>query len=475
MLDSQGKPTRDGRHSAICNFAACMFVLLAMASTISAAPGELADIEKSKAAKSSSHEVAHAVAANGVWAESRTAATRLSAPAMTSEPDGPAEISILYATNRAAPESRLELWRHAGRYFVYPLGLMLVAIIVARVGRRRLVWRGVALVALVVAAGLSWWAWQHTQHIWRTSARGGSVYTNRPGQLKFGIARATIPSNHSAGHVEGPNLSRAELGRSPNRHVALARVQSLNEDQFAATLSDHAARDAEQHILVYVHGYNERFDQAARRAAVFAHDMQFRGQVVLFAWPSQGDPLRYGSDARQAAGSAAALRRLLEVIAERAEPARLSLIAHSLGNRAAVEAVAGLPRDVKLHQLILAAPDVDAAKLRSHAEQLVKRADRTTLYVSSRDYSLRMSHAVNRAARAGDAVRGPLLLARVETIDTSAVKTYESLGHTYFRMSPRVMADLRALLCDDAAAAYRPGLKLVASAAGGPGHWVMLP
>jgi esterase/lipase superfamily enzyme len=65
------------------------------------------------------------------------------------------------------------------------------------------------------------------------------------------------------------------------------------------------------HMPVFTHGYNVSFEEAARRAAQLAFDLNFRGRVVLFSWPSCGSLLGYGADEERALLSAHTFRGFL--------------------------------------------------------------------------------------------------------------------------------------------------------------------
>ena len=51
-------------------------------------------------------------------------------------------------------------------------------------------------------------------------------------------------------------------------------------------------------ILVFVHGFNVTFEEAALRAAQIACNLQFPGTAAFFSWPSKGspDPFSYSAD-----------------------------------------------------------------------------------------------------------------------------------------------------------------------------------
>jgi esterase/lipase superfamily enzyme len=106
-----------------------------------------------------------------------------------------------------------------------------------------------------------------------------------------------------------------------------------------------------------------------------------------------------------------------------------------MGNRLLTEAFATLAKPVAgeahVRQVVFAAPDVDAATFKEAAHAFGGKAERFTLYASSRDKALAASKAVHKYSRAGDAGVDIVVVDTVDTIDASAVDT-SLLGHSYY-------------------------------------------
>jgi hypothetical protein len=104
-----------------------------------------------------------------------------------------------------------------------------------------------------------------------------------------------------------------------------------------------------------------------------------------------------------------------------------------------------------------AAPDIDADTFRRDlAPRLIAAAHGATMYASSTDEALSVSHHYNGEARAGDLAAGPIVVTGMETIDVSAVDP-GPLGHSYIGDSPSVLDDVAKLLDDGMRAAARLG------------------
>ena len=53
-------------------------------------------------------------------------------------------------------------------------------------------------------------------------------------------------------------------------------------------------------VVVFLHGYNNSFSDALRRAATIKNDIAGDGTVISYTWPSDGSVLGYGYDASSA-------------------------------------------------------------------------------------------------------------------------------------------------------------------------------
>ncbi|MFX7906697.1 alpha/beta hydrolase, partial [Acinetobacter baumannii] len=77
------------------------------------------------------------------------------------------------------------------------------------------------------------------------------------------------------------------------KHVILKTVGSLDRDAFVASLTDSLAAADLHDVLVFVHGYNVSFEDAARRAGQLAVDLKFGGRTLLYSWASAADAKQY--------------------------------------------------------------------------------------------------------------------------------------------------------------------------------------
>lgn len=232
---------------------------------------------------------------------------------------------------------------------------------------------------------------------------------------------------------------------------ARPQFQQRIESEFFSDLSRTLAEmpKKERMALVFIHGYNTAFDDALIMAAQLSIDLKIPGVTVLFSWPSVGSIEGYAADAASVAASEYELARLIDKLQEQDGVDSIVMIAHSMGSRALLRAlrevaVPSSGRIAKLQHVIFAAPDEDITVFRRHANALIRRAGRTTLYTSQKDRALLLSKGIHNFPRAG--LHPPLMI--VPNLDTIAVNDADKslAGHGYVVDNEAVMYDMHALI-----------------------------
>ena len=263
--------------------------------------------------------------------------------------------------------------------------------------------------------------------------------------IRLGTLDVSIPRDHRMGEIERPSIWKLEFREDPEKHVVLLNVSPQSEADFYRSLSTKVDNSPDKDAFVFIHGYDNTFEQAAWRTAQLSYDLGFKGAPILYTWPSRGQLVTYPADEATVEWSTPHLQKFLETVALQSHAKTIHLIAHSMGNRAltgALKAIAqshqGMPPMFK--EVFLAAPDIDAGVFRQLAEVFPLAADHVTLYASSRDQALAASQHVHDDDRAGDSVH-ICVVPRVDTIDATAVDT-GLLGHSYFGDSRSILSDI---------------------------------
>ena len=225
--------------------------------------------------------------------------------------------------------------------------------------------------------------------------------------------------------------------------------------QFTSALgADMAARGGR--AMVFVHGYNTGFDNAAYRVTQIAHDSGYPGTPVLFSWASGGRTTDYVYDKESASAARDQLEGTLRLLAQ-SGARRIDIVAHSMGTWVTMEALRQLAltgdRDLggKLGDVVLASPDIDVDVFKSQMRRYGKPARPFILLLSEDDRALKLSGILaGSRPRVGD-YRNAADLAEygVTVVDLSAVEGGDSLNHTKFADNPMLVKLLGQRLRED--------------------------
>jgi esterase/lipase superfamily enzyme len=257
----------------------------------------------------------------------------------------------------------------------------------------------------------------------------------------------------------------------------LQNVALLAEREFFGSVLRGMA-DANQ-VLVFVHGYNVTFKEAARRTGQLSYDLGFAGVPILYSWPSAGGLADYPTDEATVEGSWKHFETFLEKVAIQLPSADIFLVAHSMGSRLVARSLDSIARRRSLaalpafHEIVLSAPDIDTGELRQLAASLRVVGARTTLYASSRDEAIAASRNFHGGQpRAGESGEHLLVVPEIETIDATAVETGLT-NHSYYGDSGTIIADLYSLIHHRAAPPRVPGMKRAEK--NGLAYWILEP
>ena len=270
--------------------------------------------------------------------------------------------------------------------------------------------------------------------------------------------------------VDGRIVLRPDL--VAKRDEAIAAFRRLLVGQIELT--------PRKEVFIYVHGYHNSFNDAVFAMAELWHFLGRIGVPIVYTWPA-GYPGMFGYtyDRESSEFTVYHLRKVLEQISSYPEVEKIHLIAHSRGTDVAVAALreltigaraAGIdPRKrYKVHNLVLAAPDLDLQVIEQRivGDHLSLSANRVTVYTSPQD------KAIGIAARLFASPRGRLGTLGLEDIPDAigdvldysganlaivnfagaadaTVSKGDRYGHSYFRDAPTVSSDLVLLLRDD--------------------------
>jgi len=287
---------------------------------------------------------------------------------------------------------------------------------------------------------------------------------NYEGNFHYGRAVVSIPKTHKPGEVEKPNpLMRLIFEPDPSKHFVLKSVEPLDMDVARKEMAQKLnAPGSAKAILVFVHGYNSGFNDAAMRAAQITYDLNFQGMPFFYSWPSAARIRAYLPDEESARLSESIFENLIEDLTTKLPVTDIYIVAHSMGTRVVSHALQhraekGKP-NTQLRELLLAAPDINAELFRGviAPKLTAMQGLRTTVYASSSDLALMASKVVHGYQRVGETTSGVFTYPGIETIDaSSASSSSRALGHSYVVDTPSVIGDIKSIVLNHATAKQR--------------------
>jgi esterase/lipase superfamily enzyme len=171
-------------------------------------------------------------------------------------------------------------------------------------------------------------------------SRLNNIYGSDLSTLQLGSCTISIPEGHKIGEIERPRKillwSRRE---DVNKDIVLTSIFEDNEKDFYNWLKKNAANTENKSALVFVHGFNTSFVEAAWRTGQIAYDLPFNGVTGFFSWPSTGDTIDYGRDIERADSSITNLVTFIKDIIQKTDVEQLHFVAHSMGNRVLTRAL----------------------------------------------------------------------------------------------------------------------------------------
>ena len=259
--------------------------------------------------------------------------------------------------------------------------------------------------------------------------------------------QVSIPpdKNRKIGQVQWPQ----RLPPDPSREFATTAVRDMAPDQARGWLRQNLPKS--RRVLVFVHGFNNRYEDAVYRFAQIVHDSGADVAPVLFTWPSRGSIFAYNYDKESTNFSRDALENMLRRIASEPGVGEITVMAHSMGSWLTMEALRQMAiRDgriaAKIQNVILASPDLDVDVFGRQLDEIGKKRPKFTLFVSQDDRALQLSRRISGDVdRLGqidpskEPYRSQLEAAGITVLDLTALRGGDSLNHGKFAESPEVV------------------------------------
>jgi esterase/lipase superfamily enzyme len=266
-----------------------------------------------------------------------------------------------------------------------------------------------------------------------------------------------------SGGAESPwfGSERAQLSVGRAKLIAPAQgrftLSSVGLDDWRIDKVDLAPRlrelipqaPAPRDLLMYVHGYNNTFEYSAITAAQLSDEIKFKGETMVFSWPSKGTLFDYGYDRESAMWSRDALEQVFARLIENPNVGRIHVVAHSIGTMVTMEALRqsyvlrGIPLIQRLGAVVFASPDIDMDVFKSTVARVRPLASKITIVAATNDRALAVSGwMAGGIKRVGAADKEELTRLGLRVIDASQ-QGWGVINHDLFLSNSHVRQVIR--------------------------------
>ncbi|VWC97648.1 hypothetical protein BLA39750_02329 [Burkholderia lata] len=161
----------------------------------------------------------------------------------------------------------------------------------------------------------------------------------RDRKTHYGRALVTIPKGHKVGSEGGSPFLPGEASPLVLHEVDQAEDVAAFLDIAKRYLPPVTGPD-NGYVLVFIHGFNNRFEDVAVRAARLGADLGVPpNDMFMFSWASMHSVGHYPVDEATVDVSETSLKDLLAKVVTAARGRAVHVIAHSMGNRAMLREV----------------------------------------------------------------------------------------------------------------------------------------
>lgn len=156
-----------------------------------------------------------------------------------------------------------------------------------------------------------------------------------------------------------------------------------NYKDLGPVIIDAAKKSGTKDVFVMIHGFNTKFAEAAKGAALLAQSVQ--RPVILYSWPSKGKIGQYNVDLGNNEWSQEHFDAMLEELKSVKDSAGINfvLVAHSMGNRLVVRSAPVLQGKHLFGQMYLVDPDFDAETFVHYLVRYGRKTDEPAKEVGS--------------------------------------------------------------------------------------------
>ncbi|MBU2980809.1 alpha/beta fold hydrolase [Lentibacter algarum] len=282
----------------------------------------------------------------------------------------------------------------------------------------------------------------------RNPGQHGQMFgQTRATEMSFAKTRISVPPTHKIGHIE-----RTTGPADAKRHFAPLSADILPSVQTLSRNITSAQTNAQEPLLLFVHGYNNTLEDAVFRLAQIQHDFELTNPSLLFSWPSAGDPRGYIYDRDSVLFARSDFAHLISDL-EHSGQRRIMILAHSMGGNLVMEALRQLAIEGNskamsaIESVVLMAPDIDTGLFQRQAQEIGKLPEPFVIMTTQKDQVLNISGLLSgRKARLGRIENADIIGdLGVFVLDFSLFDTDDNFGHMVPVSTPEAITFLRRL------------------------------
>ena len=229
------------------------------------------------------------------------------------------------------------------------------------------------------------------------------------------------------------------------------------------TIASRLKASDQKDIILYVHGFNNSFENAVLDLNDVWHFSGRHGVPIAYTWPSgTGNLLGYFTDRESGEYTVYHLKETIRVLSAMPEVENIHILAHSRGTDITTTALRELVietraagknpvKTLKIKNLMMAAPDLDYGVVtqRLIAEKFGPAIGQITIYMNEGDSALGVAQALMKGIRFGkltaqkQSEREAKIFRNIRNVSFVNVKGVKGLlGHGYFKNHPGALSDI---------------------------------
>ena len=273
------------------------------------------------------------------------------------------------------------------------------------------------------------------------------------------------PTPHPAAYVDG------KIQFSPERIADAREIEASMHSRVSEILAETPRNE----VVIYIHGYNNSFTDAAFQLAEIWHFLGRKHLPILYTWPAGHEGVSglrgYNYDRESSEFTIYHLKQFLKSLGRMDEIEKIHIIAHSRGTDVVVNSLREVflefraegkdpAKELRIANVVLAAPDIDYQVIlqRVVAEHSVSGVEQATIYTSPGDKAIRISEwlygSLARIGHMGSSdVKSELTQKQMDSIaENSSINLIQfrgksdTVGHGYFTSNSSVSSDLITLI-----------------------------